>query len=342
MRRPAAIIFGLTVAVIAAAILGVGRGAIAISPAEIFAVFSHRSGLGIGPAPDAQKDAVLWSIRLPRVVLSLLVGAALGVSGASLQGVFRNPLADPGLIGVSSGAALGAVSAIVSGFAPFGLWSLPIAAFVGALIVSVSVFAVANRNGRVEVVTLVLCGVAVNALAGAGIGLLTSIATDAELRDVSFWQLGSVGGATWPFVSACAPFVLAAIVVLPMKARHLDLLVLGEREARHLGVPVERTRLLVIGLAALATGASVAVAGILGFVGLVVPHLVRLVAGPGHRTLLPACALGGAAVLTVADLFARTVAVPREVPLGVMTALIGAPMFLWLIRRSRQHFGGFA
>jgi iron complex transport system permease protein len=332
----------LSIATIAVAIIGVGRGAIPISPVEVLQIVCRRLGWTFGPGITAQKDAVLWSIRLPRVVLSLLVGAALGLSGAALQGVFRNPLADPGLIGVSSGAALGAVGAIVSGFAPFGLWTLPIAAFIGALTVSLFVFRVAYRNGRVEVVTLVLCGVAVNALAGAGIGLLTSIASDNELRDISFWQLGSVGGATWPFVIACAPFVTFAVVALPQRARQLDLLVLGEREARHLGVPVERLRLLVIAICALATGSAVAVAGILGFVGLIVPHLIRLVAGPSHRTLLPASALGGAIVTTLADLVARTVAVPREVPLGVMTALIGAPLFLWLIRRSRQQFGGFA
>ena len=189
---------------------------------------------------------------------------------------------------------------------------------------------------------MVLCGVAVNAISGAGIGLLITMADDAQLRDIAFWQLGSVGGATWSMVAVCVPFVAVALVVLPAKARALDLLVLGEREARHLGINVEQTRLMVIGLAALATGASVAVAGILGFVGLIVPHLVRLVNGPAHRTLLPASALGGAVVLTTADLVARTIAVPREVPLGVMTALIGAPVFLWLIRWSRQHFGGFA
>jgi iron complex transport system permease protein len=332
----------LIVLVVSSCVLGIGRGALSISPSEILSILARRLGFAIGPQPDEQKEAVLWSIRLPRVTLSLLVGAALGISGAALQGVFRNPLADPGLIGVSSGAALGAVAAIVSGLSVFGLWTLPIAAFSGALLVSLLVFKFAHRNGRVEVVTLVLCGVAVNALAGAGIGLLTSIANDAELRDISFWQLGSVGGASWPFVAACAPFVLLAVVFLPVKARQLDLLVLGEREAKHLGVNIDRVRLVVIGLAALATGASVAVAGILGFVGLVVPHLIRLIAGPSHRTLLPASALGGAGVLTFADLFARTAAAPRELPLGVMTALIGAPMFLWLIRTSREQFGGFA
>lgn len=341
--RSTPLLVALVAALLASVLVGVGMGAVHISPWEVIRILARRLlQVRLGGAVEPQLDAVLWTIRLPRIVLAVLVGAALGVSGAALQGVFRNPLADPALIGVSSGAALGAVAAIVLGADALGLWTLPVAAFVGAVAMAVVVFAIAHREGRVEVVTLVLCGVAVNALSGAGIGLLITVADDAQLRDISFWQLGSVGGATWTFVGACAPFVLLALVALPRQARRLDLLVLGEREARHLGVAVERTRFTVIALAALATGAAVAVAGILGFVGLVVPHLVRLVAGPSHRTLLPASAVGGALVLTLADLAARTIAVPREVPLGVMTALLGAPVFLWLIRWSRQQAGGFA
>ena len=279
----------LAVAVVASFVIGVGRGAVAISPGEVLRILAQRLfGWRIGGEIEMQKDAVLWTIRLPRVLLSLSVGAALGVSGAALQGVFRNPLADPGLIGVSSGAALGAVAAIVGGFTAFGMWSIPFCAFVGSMAATLVVFSMAHRNGRVEVVTLVLCGVAINALSGAGIGLLTSIANDRQLRDVSFWQLGSVGGATWPTIRAVLPFVVVALVVLPRKARHLDLLVLGEREARHLGVNVERTRLVVIVLCALACGAAVAVAGILGFVGLIVPPP----RAPRERTRTPRAAAG--------------------------------------------------
>ena len=342
-RKGLGLLAALGASLVVLVIVSVGSGAVEISPADTVRILVHRfTGWQMSGSTDPQLDAVLWTIRLPRVVLSILVGAALGMSGAALQGVFRNPLADPALIGVSSGAALGAVGAIVFGASAFGVWTLPVAAFVGAVVMSAVVFTLAYRNGRVEVVTLVLCGVAVNALCGAGIGLLITVADDAQLRDISFWQLGSVGGATWPLVAACLPFVLVALIVLPTCARSLDLFVLGEREARHLGVSVERIRFVVIGLAALATGATVAVAGILGFVGLIVPHLVRLVNGPSHRILLPASALGGAVVLTLADLVARIIAVPREVPLGVVSALLGAPIFLWLIRRSRQQFGGFA
>ena len=333
----------LIVAVAVAFVLGVGHGAVPIGPGQVVGILAKRlTGHDFGIAFDERQDLVMWTIRLPRVILSLGIGAALGLSGAALQGVFRNPLADPALIGVSAGAAVGAVGSIVLGFTALGIWSTPIAAFVGAVITTGLVFRAAYKNGRVEVITLVLCGVGVNALAFSGVGLLTSIATDAQLRNVSFWQLGSVGGATWEFVGAVAPFIGVALVLLPTYARRLDLFVLGEREARHLGVKVERTRLEVIVLAAMSAGAAVAVAGILGFVGLVVPHAIRLVHGPSHRTLLPASALGGATVLTIADLIARTAVVPREIPLGVMTSIIGAPVFLLLLRRTRQSQGGFA
>lgn len=337
-------LFGALLAFVGAAfILGVGRGAVPIGPVEVFGILAKRlTGHDLGIAFDERKELVLWTIRLPRVILSLGIGAALGLSGAALQGVFRNPLADPALIGVSAGAAMGAVGSIVLGFTALGIWSTPTAAFIGAIITTGLVFRAAYKNGRVEVITLVLCGVGVNALAFSGVGLLTSIATDAQLRNVSFWQLGSVGGASWEFVGAVAPMIGIALVLLPTYAKRLDLFVLGEREARHLGVKVERTRLEVIVLAAMSSGAAVAVAGILGFVGLVVPHVIRLLHGPSHRTLLPASALGGAAVLTFADLIARTAVVPREIPLGVMTSIIGAPVFLFLLRRTRQSQGGFA
>jgi iron complex transport system permease protein len=343
LKRTVPLFVVLTLAVVGSFVLGVGRGAVAIGPLEVLGILGKRViGNDLGVAFQERQELVLWTIRLPRVILALGIGAALGLSGAALQGVFRNPLADPALIGVSAGAAMGAVGSIVLGFTALGIWSTPVAAFIGAGITTGLVFRAAYKNGRVEVITLVLCGVGVNALAFSGVGLLTSIATDEELRNVSFWQLGSVGGATWEFVGAVAPFIGIALVLLPTYARRLDLFVLGEREARHLGVKVERTRLEVIVLAAMSAGAAVAVAGILGFVGLVVPHVIRLVHGPSHRTLLPASALGGAAVLTFADLIARTAVVPREIPLGVMTSIIGAPVFLVLLRRTRHSQGGFA
>jgi iron complex transport system permease protein len=229
----------------------------------------------------------------------------------------------------------------VLGFAALGLWSLPVAAFATGLVTTLVVYALARFEGRTEVVTLLLTGLAINAMALAGVGMFAFVADDEQLRDIVFWSLGSLGGATWDTVLSAAAFIGVALVLLPLLARPLNLMVLGEREARHLGVDTERVRLAVIALAALATGAAVAVAGIIAFVGLIVPHLVRLAGGPDHRLVLPASALAGAGLLLLADLAARTVASPTEIPLGVLTGLIGGPFFLWLLHRTRRSHGGW-
>lgn len=318
----------------------VGMGAVEIPPAQAVAILLSHAGIETGVAFEQRTDSILWNIRLPRVVLGILVGGSLGVAGASLQGVFRNPLAEPGIIGVSSGAAVGAVAAIVLGFTIFGSASIAILAFACSFLATVVVYMVARTYGQTEVTTLILAGIAVNATAGAVTGMFTFIADDDQLRSITFWTLGSVGGATWPVVSSVTPFFLIGLAILPFWARSLNLLTLGDREARHLGVATERVRLSVIGLSALVTGAAVSVAGIIGFVGLVVPHLIRLIAGPDHRFLLPASILGGATILIIADLFARTVAIPAELPLGSVTAMVGGPFFLWLVYRTRSSWVG--
>jgi iron complex transport system permease protein len=292
--------------------------------------------------PDAVGESVLWQIRLPRVVLGVLVGASLGVAGALMQGVFRNPLAEPGIVGVSSGAAVGAVLVIVLGLTALGSWVLVVAAFAAGLVTALVVYAMSRHDGRTEVVTLVLTGIAVNAFAGALIGLMSFFSTDEELRSITFWSLGSLATATWSGVLIALPGTVVGLLLAPRFAPSLDLLAIGERSAGHLGVDVERTRRCVVVVVALLTAGAVAVAGILTFVGLVVPHLVRMVVGPGHRLLIPASALLGAAALVLADLVARTIAAPAEVPLGVLTALIGSPVFFWLLRRTRSQQGGWA
>lgn len=326
---------------LAAILAGAGIGAVDIPPAQVVGVLMKKLGLDLGIAIDGENEAILWAIRLPRVALGLLVGAGLALAGATLQGIFRNPLADPGLIGVASGASLGAVAAIVLGFSALGEATLPVAAFLGGLLATLVVYGLARFDGRTEVVTLLLTGLAINAIAGAGIGYLVFRATDTEVRDAIFWTLGSLGGATWPVVLSAAPFVLLGLVLMPLFARELNLLILGEREATHLGVATERVRVILITVVALTTGAAVAVAGTVGFIGLIVPHLVRLAAGPDNRVVLPASALAGAALLVLADLLARTVAAPAELPLGVVTSLIGGPFFLWLLHRTRRAHGGW-
>jgi iron complex transport system permease protein len=333
----------LSAALVAAAVAGLAVGAVDIPPGHVVAVLADRLlGIDTGAAVDPQQAEVLWAIRLPRVVLAVLVGAALGVAGAALQGVFRNPLADPGVVGASAGASLGASLAIVGGVSLFGAMTQPVAAFAGAVAATLLVYLMSRRGGRTEVVTLLLTGLAITAVVEAAVGLLTSAADDQELRDLTFWRLGSLGGGTWETVEMAAPFTLAAVLLLPLGARSLNVLALGEREARHLGVGTERIRAAVIVLAAMGVGAAVAAAGLIAFVGLIVPHLIRVTSGPDHRVVLPASALGGAVLLLAADLLSRTVVAPVELPLGVVTGLLGGPFFLWLLHRTRRAQGGWA
>nr|WP_051741756.1 iron ABC transporter permease [Kitasatospora sp. MBT66] len=344
MRRPGRttlLTAGLAVALVVCAVLAAGTGAYRIPLGDILASFGHRLGLG-GHELDRVPESVLWNVRLPRVVLALLVGGSLGCAGALMQGVFGNPLAEPAVIGVSSGGAVGAVGCIVLGLDALGTWTVTASAFVTGLLTVFAVYAMSRSGGRSEVVTLILTGVAVNAFCGALIGLFLFTADTAAISQVTFWQLGSLSQATWGKVLGVLPFALVGLAVAPRYARSLDLLALGERPARHLGVDVERMRLVLITVVALLTAAAVAVSGIIGFVGLVVPHLLRMLAGPGHRFLLPASALAGALVLVAADLAARTLAEPAELPLGVLTALIGSPFFFWLLRRTRTKQGGWA
>jgi iron complex transport system permease protein len=342
LRSPRFTFGALLTLLLAAVVLNAGIGAVEVAPLEVVAVLLGRLGIAAGPEVDLQREQVVWGIRLPRIVLAASVGAGLGMAGASLQAIFRNPLADPGLIGVSSGAAVGAIALIVTGIAPLGWVSLPLAAFAGALLLTLVVYGLARSDGRTQVVTLILTGVAMNSVAGGLIGLMSFLADDAELRSIVFWTLGSLSGSTWAAVLPVALITSGGLLLLPRYARALNLIVLGEREAFHLGVDTERVRISVIVLATLIAGAGVAVAGIVGFVGLVVPHLLRIIIGPDHRLLLPASALGGAILLLGADLVARTIVIPAELPLGVVTALVGGPYFLYLLRRTTREQGGWA
>ncbi|HKY85683.1 MAG TPA: iron chelate uptake ABC transporter family permease subunit, partial [Pseudorhodoplanes sp.] len=284
----------------------------------------HRLAAALGLAPPdpatiGRDQLILWSIRLPRIALAAMVGGMLAASGAVMQGLFRNPLADPALVGVSGGAALAAATTIVvsdkfleaSVFAiPFEV--LPVTALFGALIGTALLYRLATREGRTSIAIFLLGGLAIAALASAAIGLLVFLADDRQLRDITFWMLGSLGGATWSKTALLLPFVAGAVVTMPFIARGLDVLVLGESEAFHSGISVERLKVICIVLVSAMTGAAVAICGVIGFVGIVVPHLLRLAIGPGHRLLLPASALFGAALLVFADTFARVLAAPAE------------------------------
>lgn len=280
------------------------------------------------------QEAVLFDIRLPRIALAILVGAALATSGALLQGLFRNPLAAPDLVGVSSGAALATAAGIVLGLPASGAVSLPLVAFAGGAAATGFAAAMASSTGELSVTRLLLAGIAVNAICAAGVGILVFVADDDQLRGFTFWTLGSLGAASWSNVTvALFGAAIPALGGLGL-ARGLDVLFLGESSARTLGVAVGALKLACIGLVALAVGTSVALCGIVGFIGLVAPHLVRLTMGPSHRLVLPGSALLGATLLLGADLVARTIVAPVELPVGVLTTLLGGPFLLYLLRQS--------
>jgi iron complex transport system permease protein len=316
--------------------LSVGSTGITLAalPRVLSALFTRRY-----EADVAREQLVLVDIRLPRMLLGIYVGAALAVAGTMMQGMFRNPLADPALVGVSSGAALAAVATIAFGNAfapwlrPFGIYALPCAAFLGGVATTALLVAIAGRHGQLAVGTLLLAGIALAALTGALTGLVAFASDDRELRDLTLWMLGSLSGASWPKVGAVLPFALAVGATLPRLVRGLNGLLLGEAEAFHLGIDVERTKRTIIAATAAAVGAAVAATGVVGFVGIVVPHLVRLLVGPDHRVVLPASALLGATLVLIADVFARTLVRPAELPLGTVMAVIGAPIFLHLVVR---------
>ncbi|WP_186759173.1 iron ABC transporter permease [Arthrobacter alpinus] len=362
-RRPVKnrlVLLGLGIALAATAVIAAGSGQLGVTPLEVLGTITHgfnnwvqswldfftinvTSPFAIGPLPEhARGYETLWAVRFPRVVLAMIVGAALACSGTVMQGVFGNPLAEPAVVGVSSGAAVGASTAIVTGLAGYGNWVVALFAFLGGLLTTLLVYSLSRSKGRTEVVTLVLTGIAVNAFTFAMIAFYTYVADPNAREQLIFWQLGSLNGASWISVGSVAPLLIVGLGMAFAAAKKLDLLSLGERSARHLGVNVERLRMIMIVTVALLVGAGVAFTGIVSFVGLVVPHLIRIIAGPGHKLLLPASALGGALLVLVADFAARTLVPYSDLPLGMLTALIGGPFFFWLLRRTRNEQGGWA
>ena len=323
-------------------------GPVSIAPDRVLGIL-HDALSGTRPAGgNALRDAIIvLDIRLPRMILGVLVGGSLAVAGVLLQGIFRNPLADPIFVGVSPGAALAAVAFIVLGGGVaigagdfIGRFGLVLSAFFGALTATAILHQLTVHEGRTSVAALLFTGIALGALASAGTGILLFIASDQQLREFTFWSFGSLGGATWIKVLMLAPFALFSFVIAGLLAHGLDAVALGEAEAFHLGINVERLKRLAIVAVAAGAGGSVAVSGTIGFVGLVIPHLLRLMIGPSHKKLLIGSALLGAAILVTADVIARTLVTPAELPIGVVTAFLGAPFFLWLLRRYRASLGG--
>ncbi|MDK4250510.1 iron ABC transporter permease [Corynebacterium pseudodiphtheriticum] len=294
--------------------------------------------LAVGPlGVSAMDESVIWQIRLPRLVLGLLVGAALGVGGALMQAVFANPLAEPSVIGVTAGAGVGAALAIVLGISWFGATTVPVFAFLSGLLTTWLVYQLARFAGRIRVINLALVGIAVNAVAGALISFFIFIAPTSSREQVVFWQMGSLSGAKWAHISVVAVLIGAGIAVALLLVGKLDVLALGERAAGHVGIDVARLRVLALLLATLLTAGAVSYAGLIGFVGLVVPHIIRTVAGPSNVVLLPASALGGAALIVLADTAARSIIDFADLPIGIFTALVGGPTFFILLRAMMRR-----
>ncbi|AAS82508.1 FecCD family ABC transporter permease [Thermus thermophilus] len=329
-RRYRLALLGFSLALPLTLLLGAGLGAYPIPPLAIPGILLRGEGV---------EYQVLVALRLPRVLGAAVVGGLLALAGAVLQGLFRNPLVDPGLIGVSSGAALGAALFIVlvPGAGPLEVYALPLFAFLGGLLATLLLWRIAKTPWGVQVLVLLLAGIALNALVGAGIGLLTFLATEEELRSLTFWTLGGFSALTWRLLLVGVPFAFLAFALLLPLARPLNALALGEREAFHLGIDLERLKRRAVAGAALGVGVAVALAGGVGFLGLVAPHLFRLLAGPDHRYLLPGSALLGGSLAVLADLLARTLAAPAEIPVGVVTALLGGPFFLYLVLRHKRE-----
>ena len=340
--KPRSLFIGLSALCLLSIWLSLALGPVSLPLFDTLRAALRLLGVPVAGEGLEQAELILGQIRLPRTLLGLAVGGVLALSGVAMQGLFRNPLADPGLVGVSSGAALGAAIAIVGGAAFGGLpefigpYLLSLCAFLGGLGVTALVFGLGRRYGLTIVAVMLLAGIAVTALAGSAVGLFTYLADDATLRTLTFWNLGSLNGASYARLWPLLIVTVGVALWLPRRASALNALLLGESEANHLGIDVEGLKRELVFCTALGVGAAVAAAGMIGFIGLVVPHLVRLLAGPDHRVLLPASVLAGATLLLFADLIARLALAPAELPIGIVTAFLGAPFFLYLLIRGRH------
>ena len=324
----------LVVCSVSVAVIALALGGVDIKLARLFTILFH-------PEVTSLEHAVIWQIRLPRLVLAMFVGAGLAACGAAIQAIFRNPLADPGLIGISSGAALGAIATIVlgstllSGFVEnYGIYAVPMGAFIGCLAICAIIYRLSSNGNRFTIVSLLLAGIAVNAIVGAVIGILTMISSDEQLRDLTFWSMGSLAGNSFNMIVPALCLIVVCCLGITRLAQPLNLYLLGEQQAKHLGINVISLKKKVFVYTALCTGAAVAITGIIGFVGFIVPHIVRLLLGPDHRYLLPISMLGGAMLLSLADILARTLILPSELPIGLITSAIGGPFFLIMLFKT--------
>ncbi|GIP31531.1 iron ABC transporter permease [Paenibacillus sp. J2TS4] len=327
----------LAVAAVIAIVFAAAVGPVSVPFSTTMTLLLEKLQLPVQTVIEDRERLIVEQVRLPRVIVGGLVGAALAISGAAMQGLFRNPLVEPGYVGVSSGAAVGAVCALFFGWTQFGKWMLPISAFVGAIVSVILILLIWRGSRKSSITTLLLLGIGINALLSAIINIMVASSnSEQELRSIVFWLQGGLEARTWEHVQLIGPPIVLGCALICIFGRDLNLMLLGDEQAEGSGIRVRGTRYMILGLASLMTGSAVAVSGIIGFVGLVVPHVVRLIAGPDHRLLLPASALGGASFLIVADVISRMILQPVTLQVGVVSACIGAPLFISLVLRSRK------
>lgn len=336
-------LMGLLIALAGLMMVALYMGQIPVPATSVLHDLAARFGWEVawGESLTPEQNAVLWYIRLPRICVAILVGSALAIAGAVMQGVFGNPLADPGIIGVSAGASFGAVIAVSLGLTSAGMFYMPSFAFLGAFASVLLTISLTMRGGKIPTMSLLLAGVAVSMLLGALTSGILTFMNEYRLKEFLFWMVGGLDYRRWEHVYLAVGPILAGMSILCLLSRHLNVLVLGDIEAKALGLPVVWYRILFLGLASVVTATAVCVSGSIGFVGLIVPHIMRLLIGPDHRLLLPGSALAGALFLLFCDTLGRTIMPPTEIRVGIMTALLGAPYFLFLLRRMRRHGGAF-
>lgn len=337
-RRLLSVSLALAAMLMVTAVIAIGSGSARIAYGDVVNILLHPLGMPLNPEIPASQVTIVHQVRLPRIVAGMLVGAALAASGAVMQGIFRNPLADPGILGVSAGGSFGAVLAFTTGLALAGLWVVPLFAFAGGLAAALVVYLLALEGGRANVMSLLLAGIALNAFLSALISLQVLLADDfTQTQTILQWLIGGLAGLGWRHVYIIALPIVICAGLLHRYSRDLNLFLLGEETAQGLGTNVPRTRLILLTLTALLTSVAVSMVGPVGFVGLVVPHVLRLVIGPDYRVLLPASLLGGAVFLALADAAARALMLNQELPVGVITGVAGGPFFLYLLWRYRRQ-----
>jgi len=338
LRRSA--VFAILGGGLAAAIVaGISVGAVPVPVVEVLRMVARALGFRGAPAPEAMHATIIGALRLPRVLAAALVGGSLAVAGVAMQGLFRNPMASPEILGISAGGSLGAVAAITSGLASASLLVLPAATMVGALLAAALIYAIASARGGTSLLFIVIAGMAVSSLFNGLVSGMLLFSKQYEVNVYLFWTMGDFEGRGWQHLALAAPVLVPGIAALALFSRELNLFTLGEEGARSLGMNVETVKRLLLALSALVTGAAISVSGPVGFVGLLVPHLLRLLVGPDHRVLVPASALGGAVFLLLCDLAGRTIAPPVQIRVGIITAVLGSPYLLWLVVRSQRRGG---